>query len=440
MNKLKLPTTFLLFLILILCTTADGFGKSNINIGVIGPMKFSLGQEMWNGAILASSEVNSSGKISVQNQSMGVRLIKIDSNEFLNASSAANAAEMLFFRNRVDFLVGGFRSEAVLEVQDVAMDYKKIFISAGAASMELTRRVAQNYNRYKYYFRGGSFNNYELGKGCFLQLGHVAQRVKAMLGLERVKVAIAAERTQWVDSMIEAAKKTFPVMGIELAGIFRPSSLATDLSPEIRAIAKTDAPIVLTWFSSNVGAAFVAQASEMKLPAVMMGINGDAIESNFWEATNGKADYVMTLASFAEDVEISSMTKPFVDSYKERFGGIPGFTAGGTYTAIACTLLPAIRQANTLDADTLVEVIENRKYKTPHGLYVYQTDELGRQTHEIKFGVDYVLPLGIQWQNGSIKAVWPNKYQEKPGAKPFTHKGVVDFQIPEWVIAKHKKS
>ena len=49
--------------------------------------------------------------------------------------------------------MGGFRTEAVLAMQDIAMDYKKIFIGCGAAHPELCERVGKDYNRYKYWFR-----------------------------------------------------------------------------------------------------------------------------------------------------------------------------------------------------------------------------------------------------------------------------------------------
>lgn len=439
MQKRKLSVGFFLLFLIIFIRAADGYAKSHINFGIIGPMKFNLGQEMWNGAVLAADKINADGAVRVGKESMQIRLIKIDSNEFLNITSPTNAIEMLFFRNKVDFVVGGFRSEAVLSMQEVAMDYKKIFISVGSASPELTRRVAQNYGRYKYYFRGGTFGNDDLGKACFLQLSYVADIIKEKTNTKRLKVAVVAERSRWVDELITAAEKKLPSMGLELAGIFRPSSVAMDLRSEIRAIAKTKAPIIMTWFSSDVGTTFVQQAMDFKLPAIILGING-ALQSESRQKTFKEADYVITVSSFAPGVEMSSQTKPFVEGYMQRFSHVPGFTAGGTYTAIACTLVPAIRKAGTLDADTLVKAIENSKYETPNGIHAYTRDAFGRPNHDIKFGADYVLPLGIQWQNGKIKAVWPKNYKENPDSEPLTYKGIVELQIPEWILDEHKES
>jgi len=83
---------------------------------------------------------------------MKSELVKADSNELLSLTDATNAMERLITSDKVDFIVGGFRTEAVLPMQDIAMYNKKIFIGTGAAHPELCLRVAKDYNRYKYFF------------------------------------------------------------------------------------------------------------------------------------------------------------------------------------------------------------------------------------------------------------------------------------------------
>lgn len=436
----KLSVSLLSFLLFFVMATQVCHGQNQIKIGVIGPINYTQGKGFWNGAVLAAEEINGNGGVQFGNNRIPIKLIMADSNGYLSAAIAASAAEMLIFKYNVDFIVGGFRSEVVLAIQDVAADHKKLFFSAGAASMELSRRVAQYYDRYKYYFRLGTLNNQDMGKACFLQLNYIAENLRSELGIKNIKVAIAAEKNKWVEEMIAAAKFYFPRMGLELAGVFQLSSVATNVSDTIKAIARTRAPIVLTLFSGNAGIPFVSQAADFNLPAVLVGINTEAQRNDFWQTTNGKADYAITLTSFAPDVELSDRTKPFIDSYMEKFGDVPSYTAGGTYTAIADILAPTIEKAGTLDPDILVAAIEQNTYKTPQGLFVFVKDELGRPLHDLKFGEGYALPLAIQWQDGQMKGIWPNNYQEKPGAPTLTYKGIVDFKIPHWVIEKHKRS
>jgi branched-chain amino acid transport system substrate-binding protein len=109
-----------------------GFAQ-DIKIGVIGPMKFVQGQGHWNGATMAAEEINAKGGIQVGAKKMKIQLVQADSNEFLNVTDATNAMERIITKDKVDLIVGGFRTEAVLAMQDIAMENKKIFIGVGAA-------------------------------------------------------------------------------------------------------------------------------------------------------------------------------------------------------------------------------------------------------------------------------------------------------------------
>ena len=109
------------------------WAAGTIKIGVIGPMNFVQGKGHWNGAVMAAEEINAKGGVQVGKEKMKIELVKSDSNEFMNVTDATNAMERLMTQDKVDFVVGGFRTEAVLAMQDIAMDYKKIFIGCGAA-------------------------------------------------------------------------------------------------------------------------------------------------------------------------------------------------------------------------------------------------------------------------------------------------------------------
>jgi branched-chain amino acid transport system substrate-binding protein len=56
--------------------------------------------------------------------------------------------ERAITRDKADFVIGGFRSEAVLAMQEVAMDNKKLFLGVGAADAKLGANVEKDYERY----------------------------------------------------------------------------------------------------------------------------------------------------------------------------------------------------------------------------------------------------------------------------------------------------
>jgi branched-chain amino acid transport system substrate-binding protein len=438
MKKRHMVWAVLVGLLFVAITGFSALAADEIKIGVIGPMNFVQGKNHWNGALMAADEINGKGGVQVGNKKMKIQLVKADSNEFLNITDATNAMQRIITRDKVDFIVGGFRSEAVLAMQDIAMDYKKIFIDCGAAAVELCQKVADDYGRYKYFFRGTPFNSHYLGKTCFIQMVTVGAILKKALGIPKVKVAVVAEKAMWVEGVIKAAQGLIPKFGMELAGVWRPSQTSTDVSAILSAIQKSHAQMIFTIFSASVGITFARQAGELQIPAVQVGINVEAQKDGFWEATQKKGDYVMQLDTYCRGVDYNDITAHFVNGYVKRFGETPEYNAA-TYDAILYGLAPTIEQAGTLDADKLVSILENRVYKTSAGTVKYMVDDKGRQTHDLTWGPGYLTALGVQWQNGKKMGVWPNHWVAAKGAPPVTYSGIVPYKIPPWVLKAYKK-
>jgi branched-chain amino acid transport system substrate-binding protein len=434
----KLGKGIFLFAIVILFAASSAFGQEVIKIGVIGPMQFVQGKGHWNGATMAAEEINAKGGIQVGKKKMKIQLIQADSNEFLNVTDATNAMERLMTKDKVDFVIGGFRTEAVLAMQDIAMEHKKVFIGVGAAHPQLCERVAKNYNMYKYFFRGTPFNSTYLVRTSFIQAGAAAADLKQTLNVPKLKVAVVMEKAVWVDPMIPAAEATFPKMGMEIAGVWRPSPVATDVTAELSAIQRSEANIIFTMFSSSVGIPFARQAGELKIPAVQVGINVEAQKEGFWQATQGMGNYVITQDTYARGVEYNELTKPFIDGYIKRFGEVPTYTAD-TYVAIVYALAPTIEQAGTLDSDKIVSILENRVYKVPAGTVKYMKDAEGRPLHDLTWGPGFLTSIGTQWQDGKLMGIWPYKWKLTPESPEVTYKGVVPIKLPPWMIEKYKK-
>lgn len=422
-----------------LCLTSMPLSAADtIKVGVIGPMNFLQGKGHWNGATMAAEEINAKGGVQVGSKKMPVDLVKADSNEFLNVTDATNAMERLITKDKVDLLLGGFRTEAVLAMQDIAMENKKIFIGCGAAHPELCERVVKDYGVYKYFFRGTPFNSTYLVRTCFAQMAYVGAVLKKSLNLPAIKVAIVAEKAMWVDPMIEAAKGFIPKMGMELVGVWRPSQTATDVGAELSAVQSAGAHMIFTTFSASVGITFARQAGELKIPAVQVGINVEAQKDGFWAATQGMGNYVTTMNTYCRGVEYNDLTAPFVEGYYKKFGETPTYTAD-TYSALLHGLVPAIQAVGSLDPDKIVAYMEKTEYMVPSGKIKYMLDPQGKQTHDLTWGPGYLTSLGVQWQDGKQVGVWPNQWKAAEGAPEVTYKGIAPYKIPPWVMEAHKK-
>jgi branched-chain amino acid transport system substrate-binding protein len=398
--------------------TLPAAAQPPIKIGIVGPMAFVQGENHWAGAVMAQEEINAAGGIRVGNTRRPVELVKVDSNEIMSVPDSASALERAITRDKVDFLIGGFRTEAVLAMQEVAMDYKKIFIGAGAAHDELGLRVQKNYDRYKYWFRTTPVKSSDLGKLLFAVFGSVADQIRSELKVPTPKVAILAEKAVWVEPLVKAAQANLPKMKMEVVGLWQPSPVATDVTAELSAIQRTGAHLIMTILSGPVGIVMARQMGELQVPAIAFGINVEGQKDAFWDATNRKGNYVSTLNTYAE-VEITPRTIPFVQKFRKRFGFTPTYNAG-TYDAIHI-LKEALEKAGTVDADRLVPVLEKTEYVGTAGRLVFEP------THDVKFGPGFTTGLGVQWQDGKLVAFWPSGWQG------VTYKGVQPFKIPPYM-------
>lgn len=396
-------------------------GKS-IKVGVIGPMQFQMGKHHWMGAKLAADEINKAGGIKIDEKSYKIKLVKIDSNELVSPADAAAAAERAITVDKVDFLVGTIRSEAALAVQEVAMDHQKIFMVCGSSETKLSEKVSQNYDRYKYWFRVTPVNNTHLGRLNFLLVGMVAKEVKEELQ-QAPKVAILAEKASWTEAIVAAAQAYLPTQGIQVVGVWQPSDKATDLTAELQAIKDSGANMIMTALSGTVGVAYGKQWEELKIPAASVGINVMAQSDDFLKSTGGFGNYEMTLNVYARGVELTPKTAPFMEAFIDKMGEAPTYNAG-TYDAIYI-LKGAIERANSLDQDEIVKELEKTDYTSTAGYSVFD------ENHDVKWGPSYVTALGVQWQDGVLKGVWPPADGSWFGVK---YNGIVDYKLPPWVV------
>ncbi|MGO9120115.1 MAG: ABC transporter substrate-binding protein [Desulfomonilaceae bacterium] len=422
-NALMLRTV-LLSIIVACSLNFFAWAADPIKIGIIGPMQFTQGEGMWNGATMAAEEINKAGGVTIKAAKRPIEIIKVDSNEFLSVPDATNAMELAVSRYKVDFLAGGFRTEAMLAMQDIATDNKKIFFGCGAASPVLCERVTKDYDRYKYWFRVTPYNSNFLVKVDFVLLDMVRKLMAKEFGVDKPKVAIVAEKAAWADPMVKVAEGTLTKMGMEVVGVWRPSATATDVTGELSAIQRAGAQIIFVTFSSSVGIPFAKQAGELQIPAPIVGINVEAEKDGFWNATGGKGNFILIVNTYAP-VKITDLTIPFIDKYKDKFKEGPNYTAG-TYDVLYI-LKEAIEKADTLDPDKLVPVLEKTNHVGTSARIMFSKD------HDLVFGPGYATGIGTQWQDGKNVCVWPDGWE---GIK---YEGAVEYKFAPVVVDHYKK-
>jgi branched-chain amino acid transport system substrate-binding protein len=419
-----------------------------IKVGVIGPMEYIQGRHNWLGAQMAAEEINAAGGVKVGADTYQIQCIKADSNEINSTVDASSAMEKLITIDKADFVMGGFRTEAVFPMQEVAMDNHEIFLDCGAATLALCTPVLTNYDRYKYFFRVTPFASPYLVNNTLMEVAMAGAILKEETGIQRkLRVAICAEGLEWADSMVKIMENLTPLkLGMEVSGTWRPSATATELTAEMTAIEAANTDIICPIISGPLGIPYARSWGELQVPAASVGINVEAQAGGFWEATNGLGNYDTGLSSYAKDVVITPLTLPFFNKFVAESGEVPTYNAG-TYDAMYI-LKGAIERAGTLDADAVV--VELEKTDQPGTVAVEfkftGMDAPDKNPHDVVYGPGFSTGLSSQWQDGQLVAVWPNPaYGDAYVAAGFPaswkdvkYGGIVKWQAPPRAIEKLK--
>jgi len=326
-------------------------------------------------------------------------------------------------------------------MREIAMDYKKIFITTGAATNELYncegsttvptpcgKCVKCNYARYKYMFRVMPPNSTFLFLGTLVP--YLQDKVVPKLGgsdASPVKVAAVIESLTWADVVANVYTKVFPlVFGSSMVKArdtpWRPSHLETNFEPILSEIRDSGAKLIIHVFSGEAGLSFIKQWGEMQIPAVTVGINVLSQQEEMWNWTNGKCEYE-TFISSPPRVNLTAGLIPWWDRYVARWGHTPIYTSIGTYDALY-TLKFGITKAGTIDSDAVVSALEGSERDTLMGRagFTQYHDVLIKDTYPMNTHKEWVTPLIVQWRAGKREVVFP-----------FNRTYTTEFELPPWM-------
>ena len=410
-----------------------------IKVGVMGPMRFTGGEQIWWPAAIAAEEINNADGVTIGGARHEIELVKVDTNELRSIPDATAAAEKAIVIDKVQFLIGGMRSEAVMAIMDVVADNRILYLG-GSGTPAATARVAENYDRYKYYFRVMFMNAFHFTKAMFALTGVVGNAVKSELGFDKPpRMAIVVDKCLVGDVVVGAVKKLAPLMGVEVAGVWRPSTFTNDYTAELKAVVDADAPIIF-YFSGGgpSGTIFAKQWGELKIPAALTGHCGEADSKRQWKNTGGMCEY-QTTTNLLGRVKMTPKTIPFYDKYVKTVGDYPSYLSG-TYDAVYI-LKGAIERAGTLETERVLAEVEKTDYIGISGRLVLNPRGHTHPHDLVGFSPEFQSWVGLQWQNGELATVWPDGRAALGDEKwaGVRYKGSVDYVIPPWVIKYWKE-
>lgn len=399
---------FVFAVVLMLFVAATGMAQEKpIVLGAPLSTAFLYGWVAERGIKLAADEINAAGGVNVGGKQRPLKVEVIDTRDLepgVPVADALLAVEKLILEKKADFIVGGpVRSEAALAAMDLLSKHKRVSIlTTGVLTPAYSKRVSENYGKYKYCFRNSSEVPVMMGDFMILleELHKTHGFNKAYIMVQ--DVAHARAGGEYMKKALTEKKWEVIDMKIYPTG-------TTDYSVGLIDSGKKGAQILFLWMDMPESAALLQQWSNMKLKSLPMGFMNAAEQPGFWKATNGKGEYmIVNLVNGGNaPARITPWTMKFVDAYKKKWGLEPeGYGTSSSYMAVY-QLKDAIEKSKTTDSDAVVTALENQDL-----MGVYGRMRFDKKTHQIIPSLDpkegAVTGL-IQWQAGKRVQVFPPK-------------------------------
>jgi branched-chain amino acid transport system substrate-binding protein len=402
--------SFFLGLFTLTCTGIySDAAEKPIVIGAPLATAFLYGWDAEKGIKLAVEEINAQGGVAVGKEKRPFKVEAMDTRDLepgVPVSDALLVVEKLILEKNADFLIGGpVRSEAALAAMDLLSKYKKVSIlTTGALTPMFQKRVADEYEKFKYCFRISG----EVGWMVAGEFIPCLTGIKEKHGLNKLFIMVqdvAHARAAGDGTGKLASEKGWEIVGKEIY----PTG-TTDYSVGLLKARKDNAQVILIVMDMPESSILLKQWFDMKIPALPFGtIIAAAEQPGFYKATEGKGEYCLASVVNAGNApsKATPWTMKFVEAYQKKYGLEPeGYGTSSSYMAVY-TLKDAIERAGSLNSDAVVAALEKTDL-----MGVYGRIRFNPKNHQVIPSVDPnegAVGTIFQWQAGKRIVVFPPK-------------------------------
>jgi branched-chain amino acid transport system substrate-binding protein len=320
-----------------------------IKIGAIGPTDAPAGQSILDAAKLRAKQFNNNGGIGGSEVELITKDNKADPN------TTVSVYKELIEGEGVHATTGIFGSGQLVALLGQIASSQTPFLGTGAATEKATQRIAENYEKNKYFFRVGPNNTVFLGEGVLL-LGEARFQE---WGWDRI--ALLAEDFEWASTYVNELKENLASRtGAELVQTEVVAEGTQDFNPIYDQFENKNIDGVVVGLA-HTGTNALVQWAKNQRPFGFGGIHVPTQFPSYFAATEGAAISTFSLTSATAQSEITDKTVPFANAYQEEYDRLPVYT--GYITADAMGVLKAaIERAQTVDSDTLVSELEKTQF------------------------------------------------------------------------------
>ena len=391
-----------------------------IRIGVCADLDGPVGKTVWQAAVLAAEQINAKGGLLGRNLTIVAEDDDAETAGGQDVALAVNALTKLITVDKADYIITPQAPHA-LAFQDVCSEHKRIMFSVRTTIEQLTQRVLDDYDKYKYFFRVWSTNSSSTAEGV----------TDSLLALRNYtgfnKIAYLITDVDAVKPVASSLDTFLPANGFDLVYKGLVSAPTTDFTSYFAAIEASGAQIVSTLIVTQASTSLVKEWYDRQSPVVLWGSLNLAQEASFWNLTEGKCEYISFVGLPAiSGYPLTTKTVPTREAYIERWGSNLKDAAVAAYDVVRFILPDAIKRAGTTETEAVIKALETTDVETSMARHFVFTT-----SHDVMVGAagpnhpaeDYLLVCQFQWQNGVQVPVYPEAIMKE---------AVATYMYPPW--------
>ncbi|MCS7118510.1 MAG: ABC transporter substrate-binding protein [Archaeoglobaceae archaeon] len=375
--------------------------RDKVVIGVIGPLSLPEGMSEEKAVKLAVEEINAKGGI------LGYKVEVVVGDDKLDPSVGSAEFRRLATVEKADVIIGGFSSGVMLAKMEVMAETKTLFL-ADASSPSHSAKVAENYEKYKYWFRITQNNATTFAYD-------IADMVKMLRenDYEVKRVYIIRDEHIWAEDVMRELRPLLISLGVEIVKDVKIPRNYAEYESLILEAEKMNANLIIPILAlTGTGDILVKQWANLKPKLLIAGHDLAAIDYGFYNKTAGAANYVIFIADGGALVTapITEMCKNFVERYRAKYGHYPeSHQAYGAYDAVylyKMVVEDAYRKGekDPFNPEVLVKYLEKFNESNP----VILTRPIAfTKNHDLAWGDKLIRNWISQWQDGKQVIIYP---------------------------------
>jgi branched-chain amino acid transport system substrate-binding protein len=338
----------------------------------------------------AVERINAQGGVKIGEKPHKLALKILDNRSDLKL--ATEQQERLVTKDRVNFLLGPFSSNAVLAGAAVAEKYQVPMVQGGGASSQIFARG------YKYVF-GTLPASTDYFRSTIAMLGQLEPRAKTVglvSGDDSFDVTLSKETSELV-------KKA----GLEVVLDQQYSERSPNFF-NILTLVKGRSPDVLLWSGHEAGAInFIRQSKSRNVnPNLLASFTVGVTSANFRKALGDDANYVFGMTPWLPTERLKDRwfgdAVQFAKAYEEKFGYAPDYHAAAAVAAVQA-LVEAMETADSFDPGDVRDALANLDFESIYG--------------RVHFGENGQITLPqtvVQIQNDKVIEIFTDKFINQP--------------------------